>query len=207
MCSLLRHGVSPWIVHATCGLPMLMRERQKIVPRATGVVVEIGFGTGRNLPYYDPAKVRHLVGVNPPDGLTEIADLDRLAPGIEAEIVLESAENMSLDTKFADTILVTYTLCSIPNVLSAISEMRRVLKPDGKLLFLEHGRSTSERTARWQDRLDPYWGLCSKGCHINRDPQKLLTQGGFSLKEKFSYQLKFVPSVVGFHHRGLAIAV
>ena len=181
-----------------------MRQRQQIVPRAEGTVVEIGLGTGRNLPYYDPSKVRHLIGVNPPDGLTDIVDFERLANGIEAEIVLESAENMSLDSKFADTVVVTYTMCSIRDVEAAAGEMRRILKPSGNLLFCEHGRANVPATARWQDRLDPYWGLIARGCHINRNPSALLARSGFTLIEAKQYPLARIPSIVGFHHAGVA---
>lgn len=193
------------VMHSLCGLPVLMRERQKIVPRAAGVVVEIGIGTGRNLPLYDPRKVTKLIGVNPPDGLTELIDIDASAPGLDVEIVPEGAENMSLDTHLADTILVTYTLCSIPGVEAAIGEMRRVLKPGGKLLFCEHGRAETQSAARWQDRLDPLWGLCSKGCHINRDPTGLLRAGGFRLQEGARYPIRRVPAVLGFHHVGVMV--
>jgi len=199
-----RHKITPWLQHTVCGLPVLTRQRQRIVPLAEGVVVEIGFGTGRNLRFYDPEKVRHVIGVNPPDGTTELADMTRLADGIGAEIVLESAENMSLDSALADTVVVTYTLCSIPDVEAAIAEVRRVLKPTGRLLFVEHGRAEDLGTARWQDRLDPYWGLCSSGCHINRDPTALLAGGGFSFARSERYRPAGVPAVLGFHHAGVA---
>ncbi|MCW2308287.1 class I SAM-dependent methyltransferase [Rhodobium gokarnense] len=205
MLNFYRQKISPMMVHAVCGAPPLMREREQMVPKAEGVVVEIGIGTGRNLPFYDERQVRRLIGVNPPDGLTDLVDFERLAPGIEAEIVPESAENMSLDSNLADTVVVTYTLCSIPDVEKAIGEIRRVLKPGGRLLFVEHGRADCEKTARWQDRLNPYWGLISQGCHINRNPTELLTAGGFSFQEQDRYPLRRVPSVVGFHHVGVAV--
>lgn len=199
-----RRTLTAQLTHFSCGLPALTRERRKIVPDADGVVVEIGIGTGRNLPYYDPAKVRRLIGVNPADGLTDIIDFDRLAPGIEVEIVLESAENMSLDSNLADTVLVTYTLCSIPDVRAAITEIRRVLKPAGKLLFCEHGRADDPATARWQDRLDPLWSRLAQGCHINRMPADLLEEGGFQMHESARYSLQRVPSLIGYHHTGMA---
>ncbi len=199
-----RQMLSARLTHFSCGLPALMREREKIVPQADGIVVEIGIGTGRNLPFYDANKVRRLIGINPPDGLTDMVDFDRLAAGIDAEIVLESAEDMSLDDNLADTIIVTYTMCSIADVVSAIGEMRRVLKPSGRLLFCEHGLADDPQTARWQDRLDPYWCRFAQGCHINRNPTELLLAGGFMLEEGSRYPLKRVPPLVGFHHTGTA---
>ncbi len=200
-----RRHIGARIVDAACSFPALGEERRLAVPQAEGVVVEIGIGTGLNLSHYDPARVRHVIGVNPPDGLTALVDFDRLHGAISGDLVLESAEAMSLDDNLADTIVVTYTLCSIPDVETAIEEMRRVLKPGGRLLFAEHGRAEDLRTARWQDRLTPAWRRIAHGCHLNRDPRALLEAGGFVLDDYRRHVLHRVPAVLGSHHAGIAL--
>lgn len=199
-----RRHVGSRIVNAVCSHPKLTEQRHHVVPHAEGVVVEIGIGTGLNLTHYDPARVRHVIGVNPPDGLTALVDFHRLHGDISGDLVLESAEAMSLDNGLADTIVITYTMCSIPDIAAAVAEMRRVLKPGGKLLFCEHGRADDARTARWQDRLNPAWKTIAHGCHLNRTPGALLEAGGFTLAEERRYPIPGVPSVLGFHHAGVA---
>ncbi|MCC2113808.1 MAG: class I SAM-dependent methyltransferase, partial [Hyphomicrobiales bacterium] len=169
-----------------------------------GVVVEIGIGTGLNLAHYDPAKVSRVIGVNPPDGLAMLAEKRRPQAGFPVELLAESAEAMSLDSNLADTVVITYTMCSIPDIRSAIEEMRRVLKPGGKLIFCEHGRADTPGLARWQDRLTPAWRWVAGGCHLNRDPGALLETGGFALTTYDRYPISGAPSLVAFHHVGVA---
>jgi len=199
-----RRHISPYVVNAVCSFPKLTEQRELVVPQAEGVVVEIGIGTGLNLVHYDPERVRHVIGVNPSDGLTSLVDFSRLHGDISGELVEESAEAMSLESGTADTIVVTYTMCSIPDIAAAVSEMRRVLKPGGRLLFCEHGRADDPRTARWQDRLNPIWRSMAQGCHLNRRPGELLEEGGFTLEDAHRYPLVGVPSIIGFHHIGTA---
>jgi len=196
--------IAPHVLDAVCSFRSLTAQRQRIVPAAHGTVVEIGIGTGLNLVHYDPARVERLIGVNPPDGLQRLADRRAGAVGFPVDILAESAEAMSLPDAIADTVVVTYTLCSIPDVEAAIAEMRRILKPDGRLLFCEHGRSDDPFVALWQDRLTPVWRPMAGGCHLNRNPAELLVAGGFTLDRHEAFTPKGVPSLVGFHHLGSA---
>lgn len=194
----------PSAVHLVCGLPVVTRQRQKIVPMATGDVVEIGFGTGLNLAHYDREQVRRVIGVNPDDGLPRMARRAIAGTDLDVELLVESAEAMSLPDESADSVVVTYSLCSIPNVYAALCEARRVLRPYGRLFFCEHGLSPQGRVARWQHRLTPAWRSVASGCHLNRDVGGLLRQAGFELEQYDIYDLGFGTRLLGTHHIGVA---
>ncbi|MEW5423059.1 class I SAM-dependent methyltransferase [Amorphus sp. 3PC139-8] len=198
--------IGPKLIRMACGAGVLARQRQKVVPKAQGVVVELGVGGGHNLPFYDRQKVTRLIAVNPPDGHSDPDQLARRADGLSLEFLGESAEALSLETASADTVVVTYTLCSIPDVNAALSEARRILKPGGRMHFCEHGRSTNASTARLQERLTPLWRPLACGCHLDRDPIALLTGTGFAIEHLDQGSLKGVPDVVGFHHVGTAVS-
>ena len=199
-----RARLMPFGVHLVCGLPVVSRQRQKVVPMAWGDVVEIGFGSGLNLPHYDRERVRHVIGVNPDDGLPSLGRKAIARHDLSAELLVESAEAMSLPTASADSVVVTYSLCSIPNVEAALGEMRRILKPSGRLLFCEHGRSPSFRIARLQDSLTPPWRFMAAGCHLNRDVGSLLRAAGFVLEQYDVFDLGLGTRILGTHHIGVA---
>ncbi len=197
-------ALMPRLVDAACGIGAIAAQRRKVVPLAAGVVVEIGIGTGRNLPFYDGDRVRRLIGVNPPDHLTRIAEKRAPEAPFGIDILLESAEAMSLETGTADSVVVTYTLCSIPRVEAALEDIRRVLKPGGRLLLAEHGRSPRPGVARWQDRLTPAWKLVAGGCHLNRDVKALVEAAGFGFEHIERFALERVPETLGHHTVGIA---
>nr|WP_319532156.1 class I SAM-dependent methyltransferase [uncultured Cohaesibacter sp.] len=194
----------PFGVHLVCGLPIVTRQRQKVVPMASGDVVEIGFGSGLNLPHYDRDRVRHVIGVNPDDGLPTLGRKAIDRHDLSAELLVESAEAMSLPSASADSVVVTYSLCSIPDVEAALNEMRRILKPEGRLFFCEHGRSPSSRVARLQDSLTPPWRFMAAGCHLNRDVGALLKGAGFALEQYDVFDLGLGTRILGTHHIGVA---
>ena len=187
-----------------CGLAVVTRQRQKVVPLASGDVVEIGFGTGLNLPHYDRSRVNRIIGVNPDDGLPSRARKVIDAQDLPVELLVESAEAMSLDTASVDSVVVTYSLCSIPDVAAALSEAWRVLRPEGRLYFCEHGRSPKRHVARLQDHLTPPWRSVAAGCHLNRDVGALLQAAGFELEQYDIYDLGFGSRILGTHHVGIA---
>jgi len=156
--------------------------RAELVPGAGGVVLEIGVGSGLNLPFYSPAVTR-LHAVDPSPELLAMArrKLARLA--FPAELRLEGAEQLSLDRESVDTIVMTWTLCSIPDPARALREMRRVLKPQGRMLFVEHGLAPDASVRAWQNRLQPFWGKFAGGCHLDRRIDELLTGAGFRIAE------------------------
>ncbi len=154
--------------------------RARAIAPAQGRVLELGFGTGLNLPFY-PASVTQIVAVDPNPGMSRIARQRMQALGRTVEHHQISAESLPFDRGSFDNVVCTLTLCSIPNVRAALEEVHRVLKPGGQLLFLEHGRHASGPVARWQDRLDPLWGKVFDGCHINRDIARLVDGAGLRL--------------------------
>ena len=175
-----RH-VLPRVTHFLCGLKPAMQQREKVVPQATGRVLEIGIGTGLNLPFYSPDKVEHLWGLDPSSEMWELTQDKRAAVDFGMEFINASASDIPLESNSADTVLITYTMCSIPDITLALEEIRRVLKRDGQLLFCEHGAAPDHRVRRRQDRLNPLWTRLGGGCNLNREIPALLEQGGFRI--------------------------
>jgi ubiquinone/menaquinone biosynthesis C-methylase UbiE len=171
--------ILPYLLDFACSMKEIMRQREKVVPRASGTVLEIGIGTGLNMAHYDPTKVNKIIGLDPALQMHRRAKKRIEAAGLNVELIGLSAEKIPLDDASVDTVLMTYTLCSIPDGVSALREMSRVLKPDGKLIFCEHGRAPDESVRRWQDKLTPVWSKFVGGCHLNRYIPSLLNEGGF----------------------------
>lgn len=179
---LYRKYLIPRVTHLLCGLRPALKQREKVVPLAGGRVLEIGIGSGLNLPYYDPARIRHLYGLDPSREMWALARGNRARIDFGMDFIEASAETIPLDSASVDTVMMTYTLCSIPDWRRALEEMRRVLKANGQLLFCEHGAAPDPRVRRWQERLDPLWMRLSGGCHLNRSIPALLEQGGFRIQ-------------------------
>jgi SAM-dependent methyltransferase len=154
--------------------------RQRVIGAAEGRVLEIGVGSGLNLPFYRPP-VREVMALEPAPRLLAMARAASRAAGLPIEFLEASAEAIPLDQHSVDTIVTTWTLCSIPQAGTALAEMRRVLRPGGRLLFVEHGLSPDESVRRWQDRLTPAWRCISGGCHLNRPIRSLIEGAGFRI--------------------------
>ena len=179
------------------------RLRAAWIPRASGEVLEVGIGSGLNLPYYSP-NVRRVYGVDPSLELQRMARKRGAAGRLPVEFLLQSAEQtLPLSEASVDTVVVTWTLCSIPNVLPALEEMRRVLKPSGRLIFLEHGRAADARVVAWQDRLTPLWKRFTGGCHLNRKMDNLIAMAGFRITELTTCYLPG-PRPITFTYQGFA---
>lgn len=172
----------PRIVNFTCGLKPLTRQREKIVPLAEGRVLEIGIGSGLNLPFYTPGRVKYLWGLDPSQEMWAFAQKELRKLDFDVEFIEAPAEDIPLDTGNVDTVLITYTLCTVPDVHSALKEARRVLKSDGSLLFCEHGLAPDESVRRWQDRLNPLWKRVGGGCNLNRPIPELIERAGFTIR-------------------------
>jgi len=173
-----RH-VLPWLVDIACSVQPVWRQRQKVVPLAQGRVLEIGIGTGLNLEHYDQARIEKIVGLDPGLEMHPKARRRSRLAGLEVELVGLSAERIPYDDRSFDTVLVTYALCTIADPLAALKEMRRVLKPGGRLVFCEHGLAPDASVRRWQARLTPLWARVAGGCHLDRDIPGLLKAAGF----------------------------
>ncbi len=166
-----------------CGAKPITKQREKVVPLATGVVLEIGIGSGQNLPHYNADKVSKIVGVDPDKNIWKRSADRRAACPIDIERIGLSGEEIPLDSKTADTVVCTYTLCTIPDPVKALREMRRILKPGGKILFSEHGMAPDAKVAKWQCRIDPIWKKIAGGCHTGRDIPELFRQAGLTFKQ------------------------
>lgn len=197
-----RH-VLPRFLSLACGMEVIGRQRAKIVPLATGRVLEIGIGSGLNLPYYDPARLQEVIGLDPSAELRRQAERAAARVSFPVSFLGLEAEQIPLPAASIDTVLVTYTLCTIPDVEAALREMRRVLKPEGRLLFCEHGRAPDPKVARWQDRLTPVWRRIAGGCHLNRAIPALIEGAGFRIHDIARYDIPG-PRPWTFHYRGVA---
>jgi ubiquinone/menaquinone biosynthesis C-methylase UbiE len=181
--------ILPKAVHFICSIKPIMRQREKVVHLAEGRVLEIGIGSGLNLPFYAAGKVKHVWGLDPSRQMWVLAQKTAAAVDFDVEFIEAAAEEIPLDGGSADTVLVTYTLCTIPEVLPALGEMRRVLKSDGQLVFCEHGTAPDEAVRRWQNRLNPIWQRLGGGCNLNRPIPALLQRAGFKIRTMDSMYL------------------
>jgi len=179
-------------------------ERARLVPLASGVVLEIGIGSALNLPYYS-SDVRALYGVDPSRELWRIGRRRLVSGSFPIRYVAGSAEALPVAGRRVDTVVTTWTLCSVPDARAALAEMRRVLRPGGRLVFIEHGRSPDPSVRRWQDRLTPLWARVAGGCHLNRPIDALLEGAGFqaiTLDRDYGEG----PRPMSYLYRGVAVA-
>lgn len=179
------------------------RLRKAWIPQACGEVLEIGMGSGLNLPFY-PAAVQHLYGVEPSVELQQMARERVLKTHIQVDFLTQSAEvSLPLPDASVDTVVSTWTLCSIPRAADALHEMRRVLKPGGSFIFLEHGSAPDLKVAAWQNRLTPFWKQFTGGCHLNRKMDDLILRAGFRLNELKTFYLPGLRPMT-FTYQGVA---
>ena len=200
--SFYENHVLPHVIHLACGTKPILKQREKVVPQAEGRILEIGMGSGINLPYYNPAKVEKLWGLEPSLGMRKKAEPRLQQAPFDVEWLGLKSEEIPLDNNSVDTIVLTYTLCTIPDWLVAVQQMRRVLKPGGKLLFSEHGKAPDENVQRWQNRVNPIWKKIAGGCHLNRAIPTLLQEGGFKLGKVDTMYLPATPKIAGYTYWG-----
>lgn len=173
--------ILPYVIDLACGVKAVNQQRAKVVPQAHGKVLEIGIGSGRNLAHYQAALVDELTGLDPEMAMHRLAKKRLAQSGLQANLVGLDAESIPLDDNLFDTVVCTYTLCTIPDACKALLEMKRVLKPSGQLLFCEHGKAPDAKVAQWQAKLNPIWNRFAGGCNLNRAIPDLITDAGFNV--------------------------
>lgn len=175
--------ILPKAVNWACKQKPMSFQRKKIIPFAEGNVLEIGIGSGLNLPFYSKDKVKHLTAIEPSleTWNKSIVNLEKLP--FEFEFHQAFAENIPAENNSFDTVVLTYTLCTIKDTLKSLEEIRRVLKSNGKLLFCEHGKAPDKSIQKWQNRINPLWKIVGGGCNLNKDIPKLIKGNGFTLKK------------------------
>ena len=195
----------PHVINCACGTRPIMRQRGKVVPQASGTVLEIGIGTGLNLAYYDAARIERLIGLDPSERSWRLAGRRAAELEFPVEFIGLPGEEIPLQDASVDTVVMTYSLCTIPDPLQALAGMRRVLRPGGRLLFAEHGLAPDRAVQRWQQRLNRPWKAVAGGCHLNRDIPRLLADGGFAVRDLQTMYLPKTPRFAGFNFWGSAI--
>ncbi len=198
--------ILPPLINLACSTSAIARQRARIVPQASGVVLELGFGSGLNLPHYAAAKVTRLYALEPSAGMLARARARASAAPFPVEVLPETAETLSLGEASVDTVLVTYSLCTIPDPVAALRAARRALKPGGRLLFSEHGRAPDASVNRWQQRIEPAWRVIAGGCHLTRDIPALIGAAGYALDSLDKDYLPSAPRWAGFNYLGVAHA-
>ena len=194
--------ILPTFLNCACGTKPMQYQRKKIVPFAKGEVLEIGIGSGLNLPFYDLDKINKIWGLDPSEELNSMAKKVARDIDVDVDLIIGGAEEIPLPENSIDTILLTYTLCTIPKVKDSIKEIERVLKPSGSMLFCEHGLAPDEKVAKWQQRLNPYWKKIAGGCNLNRDIPKIIQDSSFKITKLETMYLPSTPKFAGFNYWG-----
>ncbi len=196
--------ILPHVIDFTCGMTLIGRQRALLIPEADGDILEVGFGSGLNLPHYRPERVRRFWALEPAAGMRQKAAARIAACAFAVEWLDLEEQRIPLPDDSVDTIVITYTLCSIAQIDAALEELRRVIRPDGRLLFSEHGKSPDPGVCRWQERLTPAWRSLAGGCHLNRDIPRLLEAHGFAIGAIEAAYLPGAPRFAGYNYRGIA---
>lgn len=192
--------VVPPLISCACASKPIMKQRQKIVPEAEGVVLEVGCGSGTNFDIYDQDRVTHLHALEPAEGMIRRAAEALEGHGLADRTTLHpiGAEALPFEDNSVDTAVVTFVLCTIPKWQAALEEIRRVLKPSGRILYSEHGLAPDPDVAKWQRRVEPIWKRIGGGCHLTRDTKQMLTDTGFSVTKHESMYLPNTPRIAGY---------
>lgn len=200
--------VVPPLISCACSSKPIMKQREKVVPQARGRVLEVGCGSGTNFGYYDPEKVDEIIALEPSPGMITRAKKTADEIGMQSPVtfVEAGAEDTGLEDSSVDTAIVTFVLCTIPDWRASLEELRRVLKPGGRILFSEHGLAPDEGVSKWQRRVEPVWKSLAGGCHLTRDTKAMLEETGFTVSDHQTMYLPSTPRIAGFVSWGAAQA-
>ena len=204
MASLYERYVLPKLLCCACGAPAIREQRERMVPLARGRVLELGIGGGLNLAFYDPKAATSVTGVDPSPELRAIAEAAPRPEGLTVKVEAGEGERLPFADARFDTVLCTFTLCSVRSTAAVLAEARRVLRPSGQFLFCEHGLSPDAGVARWQRRLDSVWKRLAGGCHLSRPVSSAIAEAGFVLEQNRRFYLDKVPRPMGWCEQGVA---
>jgi SAM-dependent methyltransferase len=204
MASLYDRFILPRLLTCACSSSPIMRQRAKVVPRAEGRVLELGVGMGLNLISYDPNKVTSIVGVDPAAELRAIALAAPRDPRLNLSVEEGDAERLPFEDRSFDTVVCTFTLCSVCTPAAALAEARRVLKPTGRLLFCEHGLAPDPGVAKWQRRIEPIWKRIAGGCHLTRPVGSAIAAAGFRIADLETMYVPKTPKIAAWNEWGSA---
>ncbi len=196
--------VLPKLLDTCCSTKPINYQREKIVPNASGTVLEIGIGSGLNIPFYNISKIDKIYGLDPSIQLCKKAIKKAEEINMNIDFLFEGAEEIKLKSNSVDTVVITYTLCSIPNPMDALKEIKRVMRSDGNILFCEHGIAPDIKVSKWQNRINPIWGKLFGGCNINRDIPSIISNSGFKVQNLEQMYLPSTPKIVGYNYWGSA---
>lgn len=200
-----RHGV-PRLIKCACSQGQIMKARSKVVPLAAGDVLELGCGGGINMEFYDPARVASFTGLDPSPELLAMSRAAARARGMDADIQGGVGESMPFGSGRFDTVVTTFTLCSVADQAAVLAEIRRVLKPGGTALFLEHGAAPDAGVAKWQRRIEPVWKRIGGNCHLTRPIGDAYEKAGFSVDRQGAAYMPKTPRPFGWIEYGAAHA-
>jgi len=204
MASFYERRILPKLLACACAAPPIMKQRAKIVPLASGRVLELGIGMGLNLAHYDADKVTSVAGVDPAAPLREQAQAAPRDPRLSVKVEDGTAEALPFEDKSFDSVVCTFTLCSVHTPAQALAEARRVLKPEGRFLFCEHGLAPDAGVAKWQRRIEPIWKRLAGGCHLTRPVASAISASGFAMEKVESMYLPGTPRWAGWNEWGVA---
>lgn len=196
-----RHGV-PRLIKCACSQGQIMKLRSKVVPHASGDVLELGCGGGINMEFYDPARIGSFAGLDPSPELLEMSRAAAQAHGITADIRGGIGEAMPFENARFDTVVTTFTLCSVTEQAAVLAEIRRVLKPGGTALFLEHGAAPDDGVAKWQRRIEPVWKRIGGNCHLTRTIGDAYEKAGFTVDRQAAGYVPKTPRPFGWYEYG-----
>jgi SAM-dependent methyltransferase len=196
--------VFPRLLHWSMGQAGFIPLRQSLVSQASGLVLEIGFGTGANFSYY-PSQIHSLTAIDPNPGMIPLARSLQTEAVIPVHLALALGEALPFPSACFDTVVSTMTLCSVPHLSKALQELLRVVRPGGRLLFLEHGQSPDRSVRLWQDRLTPAWKHLGDGCHLNRPMVQMIQAQGWTVSALENFYLPGVPKPFAYFSQGMAV--
>lgn len=197
--------IVPRVIQCACSSPAIMKVRSQVVPLASGKVFELGCGGGINQQFYDQSRVDSFAGMDPSAKGLDYTRAAATAKGWSADIRQGFGEAIPFDDDCFDSVVCTYTLCSVENPTQVLKEMRRILKPNGRLLFAEHGKAPDESVRKWQNRIEPVWKRLAGGCHLTRPIASAVEGGGFTVKPIGARYAPKTPRWAGWMEWGEAV--